>query len=97
MGDHVEAITLAGYAAGILVFLALRGRGFWPAYAGGLGAALAANGLIFATQLPVTPLVFLWLMFYLLLFAAYRLSGLLAILPLLHLGLGWLARRRAAG
>lgn len=97
MGDHVEAITLAGYVAGVLVFLWLRPRGFAPAYVGGFAAALAVNGLIFATALAVPPLVFLWLMFYLLLFAAFRLSGLLLILPLLHLALGWLARRRAAG
>jgi hypothetical protein len=97
MGDHVETITFAGYAAGVLVFLWLRRRGFWAGFLGGFGAALAANGAIFATQLAVPPLVFLWLMAYMLLFAAYRLSGLLVILPLLHIGLGWLDRRRAAG
>lgn len=96
MEELVGPITLAGYAIGVLVFLWMRPRGFWDAYVAAFGAALAVNGAAFALQLAVPPLVFLWLMLYLLLFAAFRLSGLLVILPLLHGALAWLAGRRAA-
>lgn len=85
--EMVEATTLLGYGLGIALFLLLRRHGFWPAFAvafPGVAALVALLQLVlFETSLELAHLVILPV----LLFAAYRLAGLVVILPLLHASL----------
>jgi hypothetical protein len=92
--ELADTTTLLGYALGTALFLALRGRGFWPAYATSLVTAALAVVLIEIVAVEASLRVAGIIILPLLLFAAIRLSGLLVILPALHGALLGLARRR---
>jgi hypothetical protein len=95
MDDVADIALTAAYLLGVGAFVALRDRhGFWGAYALGFAAALA---LLLGTYVVLGwgPLaVILLVLLYMGLIALMQLSPLLLLLPLLHVALLWLARRR---